>query len=63
MFLGYKQNNKWIKNRIIRDIRNLIEHEEVITLWSNNYTEYKTKGDRIKTLWVEKYLNKISWNL
>ena len=35
----------------------------VVNLWSNNYTEYKTKGDRIKTLWVEKYLNKISWNL
>ena len=43
-----KKENKTIKNRKIRDIRNLFEHEEddyykpvrVVNLWSNNYIEY-----------------------
>ena len=52
--------------KILRDIRNIFEHEEEVyykpvragNFWSNNYTEYKTKGNR-KTLPVKKYLNKI----
>ena len=60
-----KKENKAIKNRIIRDIRNLFEHEEenydkpviVGNFQSNNYSEYKRKGDR-KTLWIKRYLNK-----
>ena len=27
--------------------------------WSNNYIEYESKGDRNKTLSVERYINKI----
>ena len=60
------KENKAIKDRIIRDIRDLFEHEEedyykpvrVGNFWSNNYIEYKSKGDR-KKLSVKKYLNKI----
>ena len=44
-----------IKDRILRDIKNPLEHEEeenyykpviVNNFWSNNYIEYKRKGDR-----------------
>ena len=31
----------------------------VSNFWSNNYIEYKSNGDRNKTLSVEEYLNKI----
>ena len=65
----FKKNNKVIKDRIPRDIRNLFEHEEggesyykiirTSNFWSNSYIEYESKGDRNKTLSVEKYLNKI----
>ena len=57
-----------IKNIILRDIRNLFEHEEeenyykpvrVSNFWSNNYIEYDCTGDRNKTLLLEEYLNKI----
>ena len=50
-----EKENKAIKDRIIRDIRNLVEHDEeenyykpvrVGNFWSNNYIEYKSKGDR-----------------
>ena len=55
-----------LKYRLGKDIRNIFEHEEedysklvrVNNFWSNNYIEYKSKGDR-KTLLVKKYLNKI----
>ena len=61
-----KQENKVIKYRILRDISNVFAHEEdyykperVNNLWSNNYIEYKSKGDT-KTLSVKKYhLNEI----
>ena len=64
---GLKKENKAIKNRIIRDFRNLFEHQEedyykpvrVGDFWSNNYIEYESKGDRNKTLSVEECLNKI----
>ena len=56
--------------RTLRDIKNLFEHEKdeenyykpvrVNNFWSNNYIEYKSNGDRNKTLSVEEYLNKIS---
>ena len=49
---------KAIKDRILRDIKNLFEHEEenyyklvrVTNFWSNNYIEYRSKSDRNKTL-------------
>ena len=58
---------KVIKDRILRDVRNLFELEEenyyksarVSNFWTNNYIEYESKGDRNKTLSVEKYLHKI----
>ena len=61
-----EKKTKAIKNRMVRDIENLFEHEEkdyykpliVRNFRSNNYTEYKSKGDK-KTLSVEEYLNKI----
>ena len=61
------KETKGIKDRILRDIKNLSEHEEeenyykpgtVCNFWSNSYIEYKSNGDRNKTLSVEEYLNK-----
>ena len=57
---------KAIKDRILRDIKNLFEYEEedyykpliVNNFLSNSYIEYKSKGDR-KPVSVEEYLNKI----
>ena len=62
-----KKENKAIKNKIIRDIRNLSGYEEkdyykpviVGNFWSNNYIEYESNNDRNKTLSVEDYLNKV----
>ena len=59
---------KIIKGRILRDMKNLFEHEEekcykaviVNIFWSNSYVEYESNSDRNKTLSVEKYLNKIT---
>ena len=52
---------------MIRDIRNLFEHEEenyykpvrVRNFWSNNYIEFESNGDRNKILSVLEHLNKI----
>ena len=65
-----EKETKAIKDRILRDIKNLFEHEKeeenyykpvrVSNFWSNNYIEYKSNGDKNKTLSVEEYLNKIS---
>ena len=63
-----KKENKAIKDRIIKDIRNLFEHEEeqnsfkpvkVGNFYSNNYTEHESNGNRNKTLSAKEYLNKI----
>ena len=64
----WTKKTKAIKDRILRDIKNLFEHKEEIyykpvrvnNFWSNNYIEYKSNGDRNKTLSVVEYLNKIS---
>ena len=68
-----KEETKAFKNSILRDIKNPFEHEEgeenyyklvkVSTFWSNNYIEYKSNGDRNKTLSVEEYLSKDINNL
>ena len=66
--LNLKKENGAIKDRTIRDIRNLFEHEQqdyynpviVSNIWSNNYIEYENNGNRKKTLLVKEYLNKIS---
>ena len=67
--LRQEKETKSIKDRILRDIKNLFEHEReeenyykpvtVSNFWSNNYIEYESNGDRNKTLSVEEYLNKI----
>ena len=62
-----KKENKAIKERIIRVIRNLFEHEDedyytairAGNFWSINYFEYESNGYTNKTLSVEEYLNKI----
>ena len=62
-----KKENTVIKDRILRDIRNLFGHEEVKTdykpvrasnFWCNNYIEYESKYDKNKTISVEENLNK-----
>ena len=62
-----EKKTKAIKDRILRDIKNLFEHEEenyykpvrVNNFFSNNYIEYESNGDRNKTLSAEEYFNKI----
>ena len=64
-----KKETKTIKDRILRDIKSLFEHEgeeenyhksvRVNDFWGNNYIEYETNGHRNKTLSVEEYLNKV----
>ena len=54
-----------IKERIIRDIKILLEQEEdyyksirVDNFCGNNYTEFDSNGDRNKTLSIKEYLDK-----
>ena len=63
------KETKAIKDRMLRDIKNLFEHEKedenyykpvrVSKFWDKNYIEYESSGDRNKILSVEEYLNKI----
>ena len=61
------KENEAIKGKIIRDIRNLFEHEKgdyykpvrEHNFCSNNYIEYESNGDKNKMLSVEQYPNKI----
>ena len=60
-----KKGNKTIKDRIIRENRNIFELEEgyykgarVGNFWCNSYIEYRNKGNR-KILSVGEYLNEI----
>ena len=65
-----EKETKPIKDRILRHIKNLFDHEKkeenyykpvrVNNFWSNNYIEHESKGYKNKTLSVEQYLNKIS---
>ena len=64
-----KQSEDKIKesqDRIIRDIKNLLEQEEdyckpvrVRSLFSNIYIEYENNGDRNKTLSIKEYHDEI----
>ena len=55
--LKQEKETKAIKDRILSDIKNLFEQEEVnyykpVTVnnfWSNNYIEYESDSDRNKT--------------
>ena len=43
-----KQNEKIIRDEMVRDIRTLFEQEKKRRLsnsWNNNYIEYKSNGD------------------
>ena len=61
------QKTKAIKDRILRDIKNLFEYEEgeenyskpvrASSFWSNNHIECESNGDKNKTLSAEEYLN------
>ena len=58
--LRQEKETKAIKDRILRDIKNIFEHEKeeenyyksvrVSYFWSNNYIEYESNGDENKTL-------------
>ena len=62
-----EKETKEIKDRMLRDIRNVFQQEEqnyyksvrVSNVWSNNYIEYEINGHINKTLSVEEYLDKI----
>ena len=61
-----KNENEGFKNRIIKNIRNLFEHEQEnyykpvrVDFWNNNYTEHESNSDRNKTLSVKENFNKI----
>ena len=58
-----KKETEVINHRILRDTKNLFEHEEnsykpvrVSNFWSKNHIEYEINGDGNKTQWVEEYL-------
>ena len=57
----YTKKTITIKDRILKDIKALFEHEEeenclkpvrTSNFWNNNYIEYKIKGDRNQKLSV-----------
>ena len=64
--LRLKSKISIVKHRIVKDVRNLFEHEEedyykpvrVNKFWSNNYIKYKSKVYR-KALSVKQQLHKI----
>ena len=58
----WEKETKGIKDRILRDIKNLFVHEEekkgykpvrVSKFWSNNYIKYESNQNRNKTMPVE----------
>ena len=57
-----------VKDIVLRNVKNLFEFEKeenyykpvrVNNFWSNNYIEYKRKGDKNRILSIEEYLDKI----
>ena len=51
-----EKETRAIKDKILRDIKNLFEYEEevrVSNFWSNKYIEYESNGVRNRTLSVE----------
>ena len=61
------KKNEAIKDRLIRDIRELIHQkkedyykpEREVNFWSKSYIEYERNGDRNKAVSDEEYLDKI----
>ena len=64
-----KQNEKTIKQKIIRDIWTLFKQDEeeenyykpkrLNNFWNNIYTEYESNGDKTRNLSLDKYFHKI----
>ena len=63
-----EKETKSIKDRILRYIKNLFEDEEeenyfkpvrLNNFWNNNYTDYKSNGNKNKAVSVEEYIHKI----
>ena len=61
-------NERLIKDRVITDIRTLVEQEKeedyyepkrVCNFWNNNYIDYGSDGDKNGNLLLKEYLNKI----
>ena len=61
-------NERLIKDRIITDIRTLVEQEKeedyykpkrVDNFWNNNYIDYGSNGDKNRVLLLKEYLNRI----
>ena len=61
------KNERLIKDKIIRDIREYFERQEedyykpkrISSFWNNKYIEYKGNGSRNNDLSLDEYLNKI----
>ena len=68
-FFRLKKEMKGIKDMVLRNIKNIFEYEKeeenyykpvrVNNIWSNNYIEYKSNGDKNKILSAEENVNKI----
>ena len=66
IFLDWKKENEEIKDRVIRDIKNLFEKAEedycnpirVGNRYSNSYIEYESNSDRNKTPSIDEFFNK-----
>ena len=66
MIVYHKRKQREIKDRIIRDIRTLLEQEKdyykpkkVSNFWNDSYTEYESNGDKNRNLSLDEYRNKI----
>ena len=66
-----KQNERIIKEKIIRDVRILFEQAEkdyykpkrINSFWNSNYIEYDSNGDKNRNLSLDECLNKTEFYL
>ena len=67
MLFSWEKETKAVKDRILRNIKNLFEHEEkenhykliaYVIFRTQNYIEYEVNGDGTKALSAEEYLSK-----
>ena len=62
-----KHDERFIKDRTIRDNRKLFEQQEedyhipkrVNNFWNQKYIKYESNGDKNRSLSLDEYLNKI----
>ena len=61
--LRLEKETKGIKDRILRDIKNLFEEYykpvRVNNFWSNNYIEYKSNSDKVEYCLLKNILIKL----